>query len=82
MTTGKTSITLPTDLLEYARSKGNTSQYVASLIEADRRKASLAAMFARHGYTGDQAITGEGIAAMGDRLASLERARPTRRQVA
>jgi hypothetical protein len=84
MTSDKTSISLPTDLAEYARSKGNASAYLASLIAADRRRAQLADLFARQGYTDDQAITTEGMDAMGERLAAIEdqRRRHTTQQAA
>ena len=70
--TERTSISLPVELAEYARQKGNASQYIAGLIAQDRdrveRAARLRDMFERHGYTGDKAITDEGVARMTDRL--------------
>jgi hypothetical protein len=79
-TTERTSVSLPADLAEYARAKGqgNTSSYIADLIERDRQRDALREMFARHGYTGDKAITEVGVAAMGERLKALraQRARP------
>ena len=79
-TTERTSVSLPADLAEYARTKGqgNTSSYIADLIERDRERDALRDMFTRHGYTGVKAVTDEGVAAMGDRLRALraQRARP------
>ncbi|GAA2394617.1 hypothetical protein Cme02nite_54560 [Catellatospora methionotrophica] len=81
--TDRTSVSLPVDLAEYARSKGNASQYIAGLIEHDKKKAeeteALHAMFERHGYTGDHAVTADGIAKMGGRLRDLEARRAAAR---
>ncbi|MEU8074961.1 hypothetical protein AB0B31_05880 [Catellatospora citrea] len=80
----RTSISLPVDLAEYARAKGNgnTSAYLASLIEKDRRLDRIKAMLVEHGYTGEQAITDDGVAAMRDRLHRVRRERANRRQQA
>jgi hypothetical protein len=77
MSTDRTSISLPAHLAEYARVKGagNTSGYIADLIEHDRQRDELHAMFETHGYTGDHAITDAGVAAMGDRLRARRAAR-------
>lgn len=74
----RTTVSLPVDLAEYARAKGNgnTSAYLAGLIEKDRRLDDLRVMFVEHGYVGDKAITDEGVAAMRERLTDL-RARRT-----
>ena len=81
MSTERTSVSLPTDLADYARTKGqgNTSGYIAELIERDRRRDELRAMFARHGYTGDKTITDEGATAMGERLHQLRDRRGAQR---
>jgi hypothetical protein len=70
MSNERTSISLPTDLAEYAKAKGagNTSSYIADLIARDRQRDELQAMFAAHGYVGAKAITEAGTAAMGERL--------------
>ena len=82
--TDRTSVSLPVDLAEYARKKGkgNTSNYIASLIEKDRRLDAVKAMLAEHGYVGDKAITDEEVAAMRDRLHGVRRERARRRQQA
>jgi hypothetical protein len=78
----RTSISLPVDLAEYARTKGqgNTSAYLASLIEKDRRLDRIKAMFVDHGYTGDLTITDEGVSAMRDRLHRVRRERARGKQ--
>lgn len=80
----RTSISLPVDLAEYARAKGsgNTSAYLASLIEKDRRLDRIKAMLAEHGHTGDRAITDAGVAAMRERLSQVRRKRAQGRQQA
>ncbi|WP_212842389.1 hypothetical protein [Catellatospora sp. IY07-71] len=80
----RTSISLPVDLAEYARAKGkgNTSAYLASLIERDRRLDRIKAMLAEHGYTGDRAVTDVGVAAMRERLNQVRRQRANGRQQA
>ena len=78
--TEKTSISLPTELAEYARrrAEGNTSAYIASLIERDRRIERIRLRLEEHGYVGDLAITEAGKAAMRERLARAERKRAER----
>jgi hypothetical protein len=80
--TNRTSISLPVDLAEYARAKGqgNTSAYLARLIEKDRRLDRIKAMLAEHGYTGDLAVTDAGVVAMRDRLHRTRQERTRRRQ--
>jgi hypothetical protein len=82
--TEKTSISLPTDLAEYARHRaaGNTSAYIASLIARDRRADRARQLLEAHGYTGPLAITEEGKAAMRERLERAERSRARRREQA
>jgi hypothetical protein len=77
--TEKTSISLPTDLIAWARRKGNASKYIAELIERDKRRERTRDMFVAHGYVGELAITDEGIKAAGERLAAIE-ARRTAKQ--
>ena len=74
-------MSLPTDLAEWARlrGEGNVSGYVASLIARDKKRAMLMTMFEQHGYAGEKAITEEGIAAMGERLHALNARRARRR---
>jgi hypothetical protein len=50
--TEKTSISLPTDLAEYARRRaaGDTSAYIAGLIERDRRNETIRQALEDHGY--------------------------------
>lgn len=78
----RTSVSLPVDLAEYARAKGqgNTSAYLASLIAKDRHLDEIKTMLIEHGYTGDRAITGEGVETMRDRLRTVRLARAERRQ--
>jgi hypothetical protein len=78
--TEKTSISLPIELAEYARRRadGNTSAYIAGLIERDRRIERVRLRLEEHGYVGDLAITEVGKAAMRERLASAERKRAER----
>jgi hypothetical protein len=78
------SVSIPVELAEYARSKsqGKTSSCVADLIERDRERDELRAMFARHGYTGDKAITDKGVAEMGNRLRARRAKREARRRAA
>jgi hypothetical protein len=80
----RTTVSLPTDLAEWARqrSDGNVSGYVAGLIARDKKRAMLMSMFQQHGYVGDKAITDEGIAAMGERLHTLNARRARRRSAA
>lgn len=80
MSNDRTSISLPTDLAEYAKAKGagNTSSYIADLIERDRQRDELRTMFEAHGYTGANAITETGATAMGDRLRILRAQRAAR----
>jgi hypothetical protein len=81
----RTSVSLPYDLAEFARAKGkgNTSAYLASLIERDRLLDDLRAMFVEHGYVGSKAITDEGVAAMRSRLNEVRARRAaSRRRVA
>jgi hypothetical protein len=80
--TDRTTISLPIDLIAYAREKGrgNTSAYLASLIEKDRRLDRMKLMFVEHGYTSNMAITDEGVAAMRDRLHGLRRRRADSRR--
>jgi hypothetical protein len=80
MSNDRTSISLPSDLAEYAKAKGagNTSSYIADLIERDRQRDALRAMFEAHGYAGDRTITDAGIAAMGDRLRAVRAQRAAR----
>jgi hypothetical protein len=80
MSNDRTSISLPTDLADYAKAKGagNTSSYIADLIERDRQRDALHAMFQTHGYAGAKAITETGTAAMGDRLRTLRAQRAGR----
>jgi len=80
--TEKTSISLPADIAEYARHKaaGNTSAYIAGLIEKDRRSERTRQLLEEHGYVGDLAITEDGKAAMRERLARAERSRGQRRR--
>jgi len=61
-TSARTSISLPVDLAEFARSRaaGNTSGYIADLIAEDRRRVRVWERLAEHGYTGDKAPTDEG----------------------
>jgi hypothetical protein len=82
--TDRTSISLPVDLAEYARTKGkgNTSAYLARLIEKDRRLDRIKEMFVEHGYTGALAITDEGVADMRDRLHRVRHERARGRQQA
>ncbi|MEV0459447.1 hypothetical protein [Catellatospora methionotrophica] len=85
VTRERKTLSLPVDLAEYAerRGQGNTSAYVAGLIEKDRRLAGLRQMFAEHGYVGDRAITEEGVAAMRQSLyATRSRRAASRRQAA
>jgi hypothetical protein len=78
----RTSVSLPVDLAEYARAKGdgNTSAYLAGLIERDRHLDELRAMFVEHGYTGDMAITEAGVAAMRARLNEVRTRRAASRR--
>ena len=78
--TEKTSISLPADLAEYARrrAEGNTSAYIANLIERDRRLERIRLRLEKHGYVGDLAITEAGKAVMRERLARAERKRAER----
>jgi hypothetical protein len=78
-TTERTSVSLPPELAEYARAKGNgnTSSYIADLIAHDRDRDELREMFARHGYVGEKAVTDDGVAAMGERLRALRARRTT-----
>lgn len=71
----KTSISLPAYLAAYARSKENTSAYVADLIAADQRRTNVHELLEQQGYVDRLAVTPAGCAAMGDRLAALEAAR-------
>lgn len=79
--TEKTSISLPTDLAEYARRRaaGNTSAYIAGLIEQDKRNEHTRKLLEEHGYTGALAITDEGKAKMRARLDRAEASRGARR---
>jgi len=58
----RTSISLPTDLAEFARSRasGNTSGYIAGLIAEDRRRVRVWERLAELGYTGDKTPTDQG----------------------
>jgi hypothetical protein len=58
----RTSISLPVDLAEFARSRasGNTSSYIAGLIAEDRRRLRVWERLAEHGYTGDKTPTDQG----------------------
>jgi hypothetical protein len=79
--TERTSVSLPTNLAEWARARGNgnVSSYVARLIAEDKRRQERMAMFADHGYVGDKAITEVGTAAMGERLHTLTAQRARKR---
>lgn len=80
--TEKTSISLPADLADYARKRaaGNTSAYIAGLIEQDKRSETTRLMLEDHGYVGDLAITEKGKAAMRERLARASLRRAERRE--
>ncbi|WP_117215465.1 hypothetical protein [Allorhizocola rhizosphaerae] len=80
--TEKTSISLPADLAEYARRRaaGNTSAYIAGLIERDKRNEQIRLMLEEHGYVGDLAITEAGKDRMRARLARGSRSRAQRRE--
>ncbi|WP_027345958.1 hypothetical protein [Hamadaea tsunoensis] len=80
--TERTSVSLPMDLAEYARAKGkgNTSSYIADLIERDRKRDTLLAMFSRHGYTGDKQVTDDGAATMAARLRDRKRQAAAQRE--
>jgi hypothetical protein len=77
----KTSISLPTDLAEYARrrAEGNTSAYIASLIERDRRVERTRLALEEHGYVGELAITEQGKEVMRERLNRAQAKRAQRR---
>ncbi len=80
--TEKTSISLPAELAEYARRRasGNTSAYIAGLIERDKHNESVRNKLEDHGYVGPLAITEAGKDRMRERLARASRSRAQRRE--
>ncbi|GIG00920.1 hypothetical protein [Catellatospora citrea] len=62
--TFRTSITMPVSLAEFARARsgGNFSAYLASLVERDRRRDLAHQRLAEFGYEDDMAPTEEGRA--------------------
>ncbi|MEV4411552.1 hypothetical protein [Catellatospora sp. NPDC049609] len=68
--TFRTSITMPINLAEYAqaRSGGNFSAYLTSLVERDRRREVAQQRLAEFGYVDDMAPTEEGRARARARL--------------
>jgi hypothetical protein len=77
----RTSISLPTSLADYAvrRAGGNTSAYIAGLIESDQRRERIRQSLERHGYVGDMAITEDGRARARARLDQAGARRAARR---
>jgi hypothetical protein len=68
--TVRTSITMPTDLAAFARSRagGNFSGYIQSLVEREQRRVTALQRLTEHGYTGDLAPTEAGRARARARL--------------
>jgi hypothetical protein len=68
--TVRTSITMPTDLAAFARSRsgGNFSGYIQSLVEREQRRVTALERLAEHGYVGDLAPTEAGRALARARL--------------
>jgi hypothetical protein len=69
--TQATSITMPTDLIAYARGKapgGNLSAWISGLVDEHRRQERVWKRLAQVGYTGDLAPTDAGRARFRARL--------------